>query len=74
MATNGVGRTDQLLRLSLARATPTQSPVARALQGTDNWLLTFMVCIAAGLSAGVVYHLIYERPMLRLLSRKAARK
>ena len=49
---------------------PLQSLVGRALQGADNWLLTFAVCCAASVTAGILYHLIYERPMLRLLSRK----
>jgi len=49
---------------------PSQSLIARALHGADNWLLTFAVCCAAGVSIGVLYHLIYERPMLRFLSQK----
>lgn len=49
---------------------PLQSLVARVLQGEGNWFLTFTACCVASVSAGIVYHLIYERPMLRFLSRK----
>lgn len=49
---------------------PIQSLVARALKGLDSWLLTFAACIVAGVVAGVCYNLIYERPALRMLSKR----
>jgi exopolysaccharide production protein ExoZ len=49
---------------------PLQSIIARLFQAYDNWSLTFAACVLISLAAGVFYHLIYERPMLRTLSRK----
>tara|TARA_B110000211_G_scaffold63340_1_gene72573 strand:- start:317 stop:877 length:561 start_codon:yes stop_codon:yes gene_type:complete len=49
---------------------PLQSIIARFFQAYDNWSLTFAACVLISLAAGVLYHLIYERPMLRTLSQK----
>ena len=49
---------------------PLQSIIARFFQAYDVWSLTFAACVLISLAAGVFYHLIYERPMLRTLSRK----
>jgi exopolysaccharide production protein ExoZ len=49
---------------------PLQSIIARFFQAYDVWSLTFAACVLISLAAGVFYHLIYERPMLRILSRK----
>jgi exopolysaccharide production protein ExoZ len=49
---------------------PLQSIIARLFQAYNNWSLTFAACVLISLAAGVFYHLIYERPMLRTLSQK----
>ena len=49
---------------------PLQSIIARFFQAYDIWSLTFAACVLISLAAGVFYHLIYERPMLRTLSQK----
>jgi exopolysaccharide production protein ExoZ len=49
---------------------PVQSVVARLLQQSGNWPLTFIACCTAGVIAGLLYHLCYERPALRYLSRR----
>ena len=49
---------------------PLQSIIARLFQAYDIWSLTFAACVLIGLAAGISYHLIYERPMLRTLSKK----
>ena len=49
---------------------PLQSIIARIFQAYDIWSLTFAACVLISLAAGIFYHLIYERPMLRILSRK----
>lgn len=46
---------------------PVQSLVARVLQKGDSWFLTFTICCLAGVALGVLYHLFYERPILRWL-------
>ena len=48
---------------------PLQSIIARLFKPYDIWALTFVMCILISLTAGILYHLIYERPMLRRLSR-----
>lgn len=50
---------------------PLQSLIARLFRGADNWLLSFTACCVAGVAFGILYHLIYERPALRWLSRRA---
>jgi len=49
---------------------PVQSVVARLLQQSDNWPLTFVACCTAGVIAGLIYHFCYERPALRYLARR----
>lgn len=36
----------------------------------DNWLVTFVFASGAGVAAGIVYHLAFEKPLLRMLNRK----
>ncbi len=48
---------------------PVQSVVARILSGPDMWILTFLACCLAGTVAGLLYHTLFERPVLRLLGR-----
>tara|TARA_R110002049_G_scaffold241333_3_gene415191 strand:- start:7355 stop:8374 length:1020 start_codon:yes stop_codon:yes gene_type:complete len=45
---------------------PLQSLVARVASGSDNWTLTFFACFTSGIIAGILYHLWYEKPALRL--------
>ncbi|WGT51491.1 acyltransferase family protein [Thioclava nitratireducens] len=47
---------------------PLQSLVARAIRRFDSWEMTFIACIVAGVAAGVLYHLLYEKPVLTLIS------
>ena len=53
---------------------PLQSVIARLFQAYDIWFLTFPACVLISLAAGVFYHLIYERPLLRILSEKQSAK
>lgn len=48
---------------------PLQSIVARLLLSANSWWLTFVACCVAGVTVGVSYHLIFEKPLLRLLTR-----
>ena len=45
---------------------PVQSLVARLLRGPDLWAVTFLACCLGGLLLGLAYHLLFERPALRL--------
>lgn len=49
---------------------PLQSLLARVLQSLDSWMLTFTACSVVGIVAGIAYHLLFERPLLRRLSRR----
>lgn len=49
---------------------PLQSLLARVLQPLDSWILTFTASSVLGIVAGIAYHLLFERPMLRRLSRQ----
>lgn len=49
---------------------PIQSVVARLTQAYDLWALTFAACCLAGVAGGLAYHLVFERPALRLLSHR----
>lgn len=53
---------------------PLQSVIARVFRAPDNWLLTFAACCIGGVAAGIAYHVFYERPILRLLSRRSKNK
>tara|TARA_R110000751_G_scaffold172928_3_gene279371 strand:+ start:85078 stop:86103 length:1026 start_codon:yes stop_codon:yes gene_type:complete len=50
---------------------PLQSLVARVFRDLDNWVLTFTACCLAGMAIGVAYHLLFERPVLKLLSSRS---
>jgi peptidoglycan/LPS O-acetylase OafA/YrhL len=47
---------------------PLHSLVARALAGFDSWPITFGACVLGGVLVGTIYHLMLEKPVLRLLS------
>ena len=52
---------------------PVQSVIARVARSADHWALTFIVSCVAGVAVGIGYHLLFERPALRLLSPRPAR-
>lgn len=46
---------------------PIISLAARLLTGAESWFVTFVGATAAGIAAGMAYHLIFERPVLAKL-------
>lgn len=53
---------------------PLQSIIARLFETYDIWSLTFAACILISLAFGVCFHVFYERPVLRTLSRNSGAK
>ena len=52
---------------------PIQSIIARGLRDHDIWLLTFSACCLSGVAAGLAYHIVIEKPLLRMFTRFSVR-
>lgn len=52
---------------------PLQSIVARVFRAANYWPLTFLASCLAAISVGICYHLLFEAPILRALSRSGGR-